>query len=178
MSSVKEHCSLCGPTCPECRHPTTLHARNGACHGGERCLCGWARTMGPHARPAPSVDRRRNKGVRIGHNRRRDLLRIPCYFCGGLATTIDHLLARSKGGTNGFDNLVSACALCNTMKSDKSYDELIEFCRKLETAITNKKGLKGIERFRLFKEQARKILEWHAKRTSARSSRGPEYLLA
>ncbi|HXX63687.1 MAG TPA: HNH endonuclease signature motif containing protein [Bacteroidota bacterium] len=127
--------------------------------------------MGPHARPAPAVDRRRNKGVRIGSSRRRDLLRIPCYFCGEKATTIDHLLARSKGGTNGFDNLVSACALCNTMKSDKSYDELIAFCTALETATTQKRGLKALERFRLFKEQARKILEWHAKRLAARPPR-------
>lgn len=168
MSLVKEHCSLCGAICPDCGHPTVLHGKNGSCNGGERCLCGWSHSMAVQ-RPPESVARRRNKGARVGPFRRLDLLQIPCYFCGGKADTIDHLVAKSKGGTNGRDNLVSACALCNTMKSDKGYDEFMDFCRSLETATTEKRGLKALERLRRFKEQAGKILAWHAKRIAARS---------
>jgi hypothetical protein len=34
---------------------------------------------------------------------------------------LDHVIPRSKGGTNRPENLVLACQYCNTHKSDKSY---------------------------------------------------------
>lgn len=33
--------------------------------------------------------------------------------------TIDHVVPRSKGGTDDLSNLVVACKQCNTLKSDK-----------------------------------------------------------
>jgi 5-methylcytosine-specific restriction endonuclease McrA len=36
-----------------------------------------------------------------------------CHWCGAPATHADHLLARSRGGTDDPDNLVAACPACN-----------------------------------------------------------------
>jgi hypothetical protein len=36
-----------------------------------------------------------------------------CYWCGGEANTVDHLIERSAGGTDDEQNLVAACAKCN-----------------------------------------------------------------
>lgn len=32
-----------------------------------------------------------------------------CYYCGQYASTVDHLIPRSKGGLDTMDNLVAAC---------------------------------------------------------------------
>lgn len=42
-----------------------------------------------------------------------------CVYCGGEATTIDHITPRSKGGTNNLANLVPACKDCNEEKGDE-----------------------------------------------------------
>jgi 5-methylcytosine-specific restriction endonuclease McrA len=44
-----------------------------------------------------------------------------CQYCGGPATTVDHVVAHSKGG-DFWDpaNLVAACASCNYSKSDRA----------------------------------------------------------
>ena len=39
-----------------------------------------------------------------------------CHWCGGKATTADHLIARSLGGTNDLSNLVAACKPCNSSR--------------------------------------------------------------
>ena len=167
MSLVKEHCSLCGPTCPECGHSTLIHGRDGRCKGSDNCLCGWARTMGPHAR-AVTVVRQRNKGAKIGRSTRQDLLSIPCYFCGGEANTIDHLVPRAKGGTNTRSNLVSACGLCNMIKSDKLYGDLIFFCERIQKEVCNERSLRRIQLFNLIQAQAVKILAWHEERMASK----------
>ena len=42
-----------------------------------------------------------------------------CHYCGGTATTADHVVPRSKGGTNDESNLVAACQRCNSSKGDR-----------------------------------------------------------
>ena len=42
-----------------------------------------------------------------------------CGYCGGRATTIDHVLPRSRGGADVWINLVSACETCNGRKADR-----------------------------------------------------------
>lgn len=32
-----------------------------------------------------------------------------CRYCGGHATTVDHIIPKSKGGTDRWDNLVACC---------------------------------------------------------------------
>lgn len=40
--------------------------------------------------------------------------------------TLDHVVPKSKGGTNDRSNLVLACNACNNAKSDRSYDDFVE----------------------------------------------------
>lgn len=47
-----------------------------------------------------------------------------CAYCGGQATSIDHVVPRSKGGAHVWDNVVSACERCNRLKADRTIAEL------------------------------------------------------
>jgi 5-methylcytosine-specific restriction endonuclease McrA len=67
----------------------------------------------PHGRAVP-VSRR---GVlrRDGHR---------CAYCGKSATTIDHVLPKSRGGADSWDNLVACCLRCNNVKGDRTASEM------------------------------------------------------
>jgi len=67
----------------------------------------------PNARKVP-VSRR---GVL-----RRDL--HECGYCGKSANTIDHILPKSRGGQDTWENLVACCLRCNNKKSDKTPAEM------------------------------------------------------
>lgn len=47
-----------------------------------------------------------------------------CAYCGGHATTVDHVLPRSRGGANSWTNLVACCRSCNCDKSDRTPEEM------------------------------------------------------
>lgn len=47
-----------------------------------------------------------------------------CVYCGAAATSIDHVVPRSRGGTHSWDNVVSACQRCNHVKADRAVHEL------------------------------------------------------
>lgn len=48
-----------------------------------------------------------------------------CQYCGATKRlTIDHVIPKSKGGDDSWENLVVACSSCNTKKSNK----LLEHC--------------------------------------------------
>jgi 5-methylcytosine-specific restriction endonuclease McrA len=43
-----------------------------------------------------------------------------CQYCGSTRSlTIDHIIPKSRGGEDTWENLVVACCSCNTKKSDK-----------------------------------------------------------
>jgi len=67
----------------------------------------------PHSRNIP-VSRR---GVlrRDGHT---------CGYCGKAASTIDHILPRSRGGRDSWENLVACCLRCNNLKGDRTPSEM------------------------------------------------------
>jgi 5-methylcytosine-specific restriction endonuclease McrA len=67
----------------------------------------------PRSRPAP-VSR---QGVLRRDGRR-------CCYCGMTANTIDHVLPRSRGGRDTWDNLVACCLRCNNAKGDQTPAEI------------------------------------------------------
>ncbi len=50
--------------------------------------------------------------------------RFRCGYCGSKATTIDHILPRSRGGPHSWENCVACCASCNHRKADRLLTEL------------------------------------------------------
>ncbi|HLS93705.1 MAG TPA: HNH endonuclease [Microbacterium sp.] len=47
-----------------------------------------------------------------------------CAYCGRSANTIDHVIPRSRGGQDSWENLVAACVKCNNVKSDRTPQEM------------------------------------------------------
>ena len=53
---------------------------------------------------------------------RRD--RFRCQYCGSAhAVTIDHVLPKSRGGRDSWENLVAACIPCNNRKGNRTPEE-------------------------------------------------------
>ena len=54
-----------------------------------------------------------------------------CHYCNKqlshTKSTIDHIIPRSKGGTDTIDNFVVACYECNCDKSDLNREEYAEY---------------------------------------------------
>lgn len=46
-----------------------------------------------------------------------------CAYCSAHATTVDHLLPQSRGGTWSWLNTVAACATCNHRKGNRTPQE-------------------------------------------------------
>ena len=53
---------------------------------------------------------------------RRDAHR--CGYCGKAASTIDHVMPRSRGGADSWENLVACCLRCNNVKGDRTPQEM------------------------------------------------------
>lgn len=47
-----------------------------------------------------------------------------CVYCNAPATSLDHVVPRSRGGMHSWDNVVSACGRCNHVKADRGIAEL------------------------------------------------------
>ncbi|MFT4604993.1 MAG: 5-methylcytosine-specific restriction endonuclease McrA [Rhodothermales bacterium] len=83
-----------------------------------------------HAFPWPSVVRLRAY-VSIPYKRitltRKNVLqrdRHRCQYCGDKERlTIDHLIPKSRGGRDTWENLVTACVPCNNRKGSRTPDE-------------------------------------------------------
>jgi 5-methylcytosine-specific restriction endonuclease McrA len=46
-----------------------------------------------------------------------------CAYCEGHASTVDHVVPRSRGGEHVWENVVAACRACNTRKRDRMLSE-------------------------------------------------------
>ena len=61
---------------------------------------------------------RKNIYIRDGHK---------CMYCGrsfaGQELTVDHVIPRSQGGRNSWENMVAACGRCNHRKADRTPEE-------------------------------------------------------
>jgi 5-methylcytosine-specific restriction endonuclease McrA len=53
-----------------------------------------------------------------------------CIYCGVEADTVDHMIPKSRGGTDDVDNLIPACRACNQEKGDRTYDEYVNWRAK------------------------------------------------
>jgi len=70
--------------------------------------------------------------VRVPYSRRvpltrRGVLRRDshhCAYCGKSANTIDHVIPKSRGGAESWENLVACCFKCNNIKSDRTPQEM------------------------------------------------------
>jgi len=47
-----------------------------------------------------------------------------CAYCGKAASTIDHILPRSRGGADSWENLAACCLRCNNVKGDRTPQEM------------------------------------------------------
>jgi len=47
-----------------------------------------------------------------------------CVYCSAPATSLDHVVPKSRGGEHTWDNVVSACSRCNHLKADRGIAEL------------------------------------------------------
>lgn len=47
-----------------------------------------------------------------------------CCYCGGRATTMDHIMPRSRGGQHSWTNVVACCFDCNQAKDDRIPEEM------------------------------------------------------
>jgi 5-methylcytosine-specific restriction endonuclease McrA len=63
----------------------------------------------------------RNRNSKLNKNKKQQVLQRDkkCLVCGTLENlTVDHIIPRSKGGTNHIENLQTLCNDCNHKKGD------------------------------------------------------------
>lgn len=95
------------------------------------CTCGQVHFPGqrcPQAREREYA-RRPSKVERFGHGwdskskrviaRDGGMCQLRLAGCTGRATTADHVVPRSRGGTSDMGNLVAACRHCNSVKGSR-----------------------------------------------------------
>jgi 5-methylcytosine-specific restriction endonuclease McrA len=92
--------------------------------------------------------------------RKRILLRLQemkCFWCGMRldlsAATCDHVVPLSKGGSDGYENTVVACASCNTNRRDNVTETEVRRAREFFRLV--KDELERIRAERDFKRQRR-----------------------
>ena len=59
-----------------------------------------------------------------------------CQYCSAPATSLDHVVPRSRGGAHTWENVVSACGRCNHVKADRGVAELGWRLRRAPVAPT------------------------------------------
>jgi 5-methylcytosine-specific restriction endonuclease McrA len=64
-----------------------------------------------------------------------------CAYCGSKKElTIDHIIPKSRGGKNSWNNLITCCLPCNLKKGDKTPDEAkmpLRFMPKTPSFLSN-----------------------------------------
>ena len=92
---------------------------------------GWIRTIS-HTIEKPSIIRLgkmiKRPRPRVSLNRREILRRdnFTCQYCGTRAgtLTIDHVYPKHLGGEHSWENLVTACYVCNHIKGGRTLDQV------------------------------------------------------
>lgn len=129
--TVVDHCKWCGVVARPAvmDGPITV---NGV--GEAPALVGWRR-WNAEGEPLPRPRKRSKSGpsqnTREWVHRRDDWL---CRYCGKevrrtarrlfvFRATLDHVIPRSRGGSNDRENLVTCCQPCNDLKADRTPEE-------------------------------------------------------
>jgi 5-methylcytosine-specific restriction endonuclease McrA len=85
-----------------------------------------------------------------------------CYYCmkqfKPRELTLDHVIPRSKGGWNNWDNVVTACILCNKKKGNKTPEEADLILMRRPKAPALPTYLQIIKNIGLAKKEWRKYL--------------------
>ena len=64
------------------------------------------------------------KTFKVNRNRIYKRDNYECAYCGSKKQlTIDHIIPKSRGGKNTWNNLISSCLSCNLKKGDRTTDE-------------------------------------------------------
>ena len=64
------------------------------------------------------------KDIKISRSRVYQRDDYACVYCGGLKKlTIDHVIPKSRGGDNTWENMVTCCFDCNSRKGSKTPEE-------------------------------------------------------
>lgn len=48
---------------------------------------------------------------------------VPCFYCGGSADQVDHVIPLSQGGSNEISNWVACCITCNAEKHSRTPEQ-------------------------------------------------------
>jgi len=86
----------------------------------EPLICGFNNFMRPLIIRLLNYVSFKRRRIRVNRNRIMKRDNYSCVYCGSKKNlTIDHLIPKSKGGGNSWDNLVTCCSPCNIKKGDK-----------------------------------------------------------
>jgi 5-methylcytosine-specific restriction endonuclease McrA len=64
-----------------------------------------------------------------------------CAYCGKRASSVDHILPKSRGGRDGWTTCVSACLRCNGAKADRTPEEAGMPLRYQPRVVTSRETL-------------------------------------
>lgn len=68
--------------------------------------------------------RARMTALRVGNTYAKNApVKGECAYCGGPATEAEHVLPKSRGGSNAPENIVLSCHACNGSKGKRTPDE-------------------------------------------------------
>lgn len=82
----------------------------------EIAVSGTTRCPAHPPKRSPSSKATSSPGWRAKRRRVLERDNYVCAYCGGHATTVDHVVSVANGGTDDLDNLVAACWPCNRRK--------------------------------------------------------------
>ena len=85
------------------------------------------------------------KNLRVNRNRVYKRDNYECAYCGSKKElTIDHIIPKSRGGKNTWNNLITCCLSCNLKKGDKTPEEAkmpLRFQPKTPTIFANESSI-------------------------------------
>ena len=62
-----------------------------------------------------------------------------CFYCGDVPNSVDHVIPRSKGGSNDNSNKVPACSPCNQMKANMTLEEFTARMKRILRTLADRK---------------------------------------